>query len=62
MVQLIFKNIDNYLSENQKSKGWRFLWDGKTTNGWRGAKLNNFPKVGWEIIDGGILKVLPFYQ
>ena len=51
-------NIDNYLSEDQKSKGWRFLWDGKTTNGWRGAKLNNFPKVGWEIIDGGILKVL----
>ncbi len=50
-------NIDNFLSEDQKSKGWRFLWDGKTTKGWRGAKSKSFPKNGWVIKDG-ILKVL----
>lgn len=50
-------NIDNFLSEDQKSKGWSFLWDGKTTKGWRGAKSKSFPKNGWVIKDG-ILKVL----
>lgn len=49
--------IDNYLSDDQISKGWRFLWDGETTNGWRGAKLNTFPKNGW-IIKDGLLKVM----
>jgi len=49
--------IDNYLSDDQISKGWRFLWDGETTNGWRGAKLNTFPKNGW-IIKDGLLKVI----
>jgi hypothetical protein len=49
--------IDNYLSDDQRLKGWRFLWDGETTNGWRGAKLNTFPKNGW-IIKDGLLKVI----
>ena len=49
--------IDNYLSDDQRSKGWRFLWDGETTNGWRGAKLKTFPKNGW-IIKDGLLKVI----
>ena len=48
--------IDNYLSDDQLSKGWRFLWDGKTSKGWRGAKLKEFPKNGWTIQDG-LLKV-----
>ena len=49
--------IDNYLSDDQLSKGWRFLWDGKTSKGWRGAKLKEFPKNGWTIQDG-LLKVV----
>ncbi len=49
--------IPNYLTEMEKRKGWRLLWDGKTTNGWRGAKLQGFPEKGWKIEDG-ILTVL----
>ena len=38
-------NVDNQLSENQINNGWRFLWDGKTTKGWRGAKCQNFQNM-----------------
>lgn len=49
--------LTNQLTDNEKRKGWRFLWDGKTTKGWRGAKLDKFPDKGWEMKDG-ILTVL----
>jgi hypothetical protein len=49
--------LKNELSEWEKRKGWRLLWDGQSTEGWRGAKLDHFPSGGWEI-DDGILTVL----
>jgi hypothetical protein len=49
--------IDNTISPAEAKKGWKLLWDGKTTNGWRGAKLTGFPGKGW-VIEKGILKVL----
>lgn len=50
-------NIDNYLSNTQLSKGWKFLWNESLTNLWRGAKLKDFPSDGWQIKDG-VLTVL----
>lgn len=44
--------LNNELTESEVKKGWRLLWDGKTSDGWRGAKLDQFPKSGWEIAEG----------
>ena len=49
--------LNNSLTEREKQEGWQLLWDGKTTDGWRGAKLEAFPEKGWKIEDG-ILTVL----
>ena len=47
----------NKLTENERSNGWELLWDGKTSKGWRAAKLKKFPLSGWEIKDG-VLSIL----
>jgi hypothetical protein len=49
--------IANTISEKEAADGWVLLWDGKTTEGWRGAKRDDFPDKGW-VIEDGVLKVL----
>lgn len=45
----------NVLSETEKADGWRLLFDGKTTTGWR-----NFGKQtisdSWRVIDGSLVR------
>ncbi|WPX40616.1 DUF1080 domain-containing protein [Akkermansia sp. N21116] len=54
-----FNNIDNHISAREAADGWKLLWDGKTTTGWRGAKLAQFPDHGWKIDpEKGTLTVL----
>ena len=49
--------LENQLTEREASAGWQLLWDGKTADGWRGAKLEHFPEKGWKI-EKGVLSVL----
>lgn len=49
--------IANTISPSESEEGWVLLWDGKTTEGWKGAKLSTFPTKGWKI-ENGILKVM----
>ena len=49
--------VANTLSAYELRKGFRLLWDGQTTEGWRSAKGDRFPTNGWRIEDG-ILKTI----
>lgn len=48
---------DNKLTIDEAKNGWKLLWDGVSSNGWRGAKLDQFPEQGW-VIENGELTVL----
>lgn len=43
----------NTLSKTEKTEGWVLLFDGKTTDQWRGYGKTDFPK-GWVIEDNAI--------
>jgi hypothetical protein len=42
----------NTLTEEEKAGGWKLLFDGKETSGWRAYAHTDFPKQGWVIEDG----------
>ncbi len=48
--------LTNKLTDNEIADGWRLLFDGETSNGWRRACQEEFPAQGW-VIENGILKV-----
>jgi hypothetical protein len=49
--------LNNQLTERETAEGWKLLWDGKSTQGWQGARLDRFPEKGWQIKEG-VLTVL----
>ena len=51
-AQIERPSILNMLTSAEKEKGWNLLFDGKTTNGWHGFNLKNFPD-SW-VIDEGV--------
>jgi len=42
----------NTLTRKERADGWRLLWDGRTSRGWRSARGREFPEHGWEMKDG----------
>ncbi|MEM9328803.1 MAG: DUF1080 domain-containing protein [Bacteroidota bacterium] len=41
----------NVLSASEEADGWKLLFDGSTSDGWRGYGKENFPKA-WKVEDG----------
>ena len=48
----------NMLTEQEKSEGWRLLWNGTCSEGWRSIARETFPEKGWTMADG-VLTVEP---
>jgi 3-keto-disaccharide hydrolase len=48
----IRNNLPNNLDPEEKAQGWRLLWDGKSTKGWRSADAAGFPAKGWSFDNG----------
>ena len=44
----------NTLSAEEKAAGWQLLFDGKTTDGWRGFRKTGFPTDGWAVENGAL--------
>ncbi len=49
--------VPNTLTEAEARNGWELLFDGKTTEHWRGFRSKTFPEKGW-VIEGDALRVV----
>lgn len=49
-------SLTNSLTITEKEEGWKLLFDGQTSAGWRGAHKKSFPDYGWSI-EQGVLSV-----
>jgi len=46
--------LDNHLSAPEQQQGFKLLYDGKSSNGWRSARGEQFPQQGWEFHNGAL--------
>ncbi len=45
----------NTLTASEQQEGWRLLFDGRTTAGWRGYKKQSVPP-GWKVVNGSLVR------
>ena len=50
------KRTANTVTPEEKADGWRLLFDGATTNGWRGYRRETIPD-GWKAVDGALTRI-----
>ena len=44
----------NKLTNYEKANGWKLLFDGTSTKGWKSARSEKFPEKGWTIENGNL--------
>ncbi|NJC28461.1 3-keto-disaccharide hydrolase [Neolewinella antarctica] len=47
----------NQLTQDEEKNEFSLLFDGQSTDQWRGAKLTDFPAGGWSVSDKGVLSI-----
>jgi sugar phosphate isomerase/epimerase len=45
----------NSLTSQEKKEGWKLLFDGKSTDNWRGINQKSFPLSGWKLENGELI-------
>lgn len=45
----------NTLTPDEEAAGWQLLFDGVSTDGWRGWNQDAFPETGWMVVDGDLV-------
>ena len=45
----------NTLTPEEVAAGWQLLFDGVSTEGWRGYNRDEFPEQGWDVADGNLI-------
>ena len=53
LAEIDKNSAPNTLTPGEKKAGWQLLFDGKTTDGWHGYNLKEFPDC-WAIEDGAL--------
>jgi hypothetical protein len=53
----IRNTVPNLLSAAEQAQGWRLLFDGQSTAGWRGVGKTTFPAAGWKVENGELVVV-----
>src|SRR5690625_794578 len=48
----------NELTDEEENEGWTLLFDGESTDRWRGYNKDAFPEEGWAVEEGHLV-VLP---
>ncbi len=46
----------NELTSEERASGWRLLFNGRTTEGWRGFRRESVPG-GWQVVDSALTRV-----
>jgi hypothetical protein len=50
----VMNTVPNILTDYELKSGWKLLFNGENSKGWRGAYKDSFPAKGWQIQDGNI--------
>jgi hypothetical protein len=54
-VSMRAENPVNQLTRSESLAGWKLLFDGTSTNGWRNYQKQDLSD-GWQIVDGALVR------